>query len=439
MTRKIAACPTPPQDRNAWRGLDRLEYDITLVTPMFGGGVIPGEADPVTLIRPPTIRGQLRFWWRACRGAGFTEPPDLHQREVGVWGDTEHPSPIIVEVSLRDKGRVEPCPRSRPGYPAYALFPFQSAERGIGKGVHDARFMLRFTFPAEVKDDLEASIWAWMNFGGIGARTRRGCGALWCAQVSPPDANRTDILEWLKESCAKHKATGPTIPPLWAKLGRFWIGPKSSSPFEVWNDIIRLLRDFRQGPGTGRNPGTEANRPGRSRWPEAESIRNATRCRSRRHQSANQMPNEAFPRAEFGMPIVFHFKDGPRKDSRLSSRELAPLDPTDTEIHPTVGENPKTRMASPLILKPLAIDPDQAFPLILLLNAPRPSAVQLVSDAASIGTFPRTSICNAEFATYPNSPMGPPRAGMAARSNDGSAIEAFLAYAGENGYKEVEL
>ena len=42
-----------------------------LITPLFGGGVEPAVADPVTVVRGSEIRGHLRFWWRACRGGQF--------------------------------------------------------------------------------------------------------------------------------------------------------------------------------------------------------------------------------------------------------------------------------------------------------------------------------------------------------------------------------
>jgi len=448
MTRHISDCPKLPQNRDPWRGLERLEYEITLVTSMFGGGVTPGEADPVTLIRPPAIRGQLRFWWRATCGSRFNELDDLRRREIDVWGDTERPSRITVEVELRDKGKIEPWAdrppgktyaQPRPGYPAYALFPFQNGERGVGNGVRDARFTLRFSFPSGLKADLQASIWAWINFGGIGARTRRGCGALWCPKLGLPDTCRRAVQNWLKESCAKQKSIVPTTKASWPKLGRYWIGPKSASPFEAWSEVIGLLHNFRQGVDTGRNCGTESDRPGRSRWPEAESIRLATGCRSRRHSPVRQIPSEAFPRAEFGMPIVFHFKDGPPKHFRGADRELSATDPGHTELHPVMHGEHKTRMASPLILKPLAVNQDLAFPLIVLLNVPRLSVVELVRGTEPIRTFPETSIHNPIFAAYPNSPLGAPGEGMPARSINGSAVEGFLALAAEKGYTEVEL
>src|SRR5579862_2869390 len=56
-------------------------YVIKVVTPLFGGGVDPGENDPHTLIRGTAIRGHLRFWWRATRGARFKDAGELAEEE----------------------------------------------------------------------------------------------------------------------------------------------------------------------------------------------------------------------------------------------------------------------------------------------------------------------------------------------------------------------
>jgi CRISPR-associated protein Cmr1 len=221
-------------------------------------------------------------------------------------------------------------------------------------------------------------------------------------------------------------------PTLWPQLGRFWIGPRTSHPLEAWTEVIYLIREFRQGSGIGRNPGTERNRPGRSRWPEADSIRNTTGAHLRRHAPEPHIPRDAFPRAEFGLPIVFHFKDGPRGFNG-PPRERSAFDPLDTELYPMLGSEQKGRMASPLILKPLALSSDEALPMILKLNAPQPTGLALVGKAYATCSYSDDSIHNPKFAEYRYSPMG------GGRSPAGSALEAFLAFAEEKGYTEVVL
>ncbi|GIW75944.1 MAG: hypothetical protein KatS3mg104_1007 [Phycisphaerae bacterium] len=179
----------------------------------------------------------------------------------------------------------------------------------------------------------------------------------------------------------------------------------------VWDWLIGRFRHFRQGEGLGRNPGSQPNRPGRSRWPEPETIRRVTGRRIARHARLPRIPDDAFPRAELGLPIVFHFKD---KD-----------DPPDTVLYPSAGpEGKRERMASPLILKPLALQSGKAVPLILRLKTPALTGVDLRR-----GLPPTTVIRDPRLSNYPNSPL--------AGSPNGSALEAFLAYAKSQGFTEV--
>src|SRR5271157_2833052 len=76
-------------------------FIIEVITPMFGGGVKTSENDPLTAIRPTSIRGHLRFWWRATRGATRCGTvAELRQREGEIWGTTDNPSPVCIEVPV---------------------------------------------------------------------------------------------------------------------------------------------------------------------------------------------------------------------------------------------------------------------------------------------------------------------------------------------------
>ena len=65
---------------------------------MFGGGVEPGEPDPSLPIRGTSIRGQLRFWWRTTCGR-LLPTSKMWRREEEIFGSTEFPSPLEVEVT----------------------------------------------------------------------------------------------------------------------------------------------------------------------------------------------------------------------------------------------------------------------------------------------------------------------------------------------------
>lgn len=197
----------------------------------------------------------------------------------------------------------------------------------------------------------------------------------------------------------------------------FLLGQQTSNAINAWDSVIRVLQIFRQGVDVGRNPGSSPQQPGRSRWPEPESIRRITGRRCSRHSRIPDIPDDAFPRAELGLPIVFHFKD---RD-----------DPPDTVLYPGGGpEGQRERMASPLILKAVALQNDQFVPAIVRLKTPPLTAVDLRKDHQS-PPLPRTSrIRDPQLANYPKSPLQ-------GRATSGSAIEGFLAYAQSQGFEEV--
>ena len=427
--RSIADCPVPPKGDHD-PDTKTKKYYIQVITPIFGGGVKAGENDPVTSIRPSSIRGHLRFWWRATRGTRFNSVLELRKREGEIWGTTENPSKVALEIKLESSGKSYPCayfpedknfPRFEKNHPSYALFPFQGNKRdGIPPAscTSNVSFELKLTYPQDLFQDVNAAVWAWTNFGGIGARTRRGCGTLYCKEFSP---KKESLNSWYRSSLESfgvdlsRSQDWPTMPD------RFFVRDNNSNNvLQGWTDVVGLMQTFRQGQGMGRNPGSSPNRPGRSRWPEPESIRLATSSRSAQHSRMPAIPNDAFPRAELGLPIVFHFKDNG--------------DPKDTELYPVIDGQKKTRMSSPLILRPMICKNGEVLQLILKLEATVPNEVVL-EKAPGSPTFKKIS--DPALAKYPNSPMGSPKAGAPARSSSGSAIEGFLAFAEENGFMEV--
>jgi len=61
LPRKISKCEKWPENVIPHPGFETKSYYIQVITPIFGGGTEAGVNDPVTLIRPSSIRGHLRF------------------------------------------------------------------------------------------------------------------------------------------------------------------------------------------------------------------------------------------------------------------------------------------------------------------------------------------------------------------------------------------
>lgn len=437
MPKDIPVCPPKPQPQ----GDSACEYDFELVTPMFGGGVEPRANDANCPVRATAVRGQLAFWWRATCGSRYRSVPELRAAQSLVWGSTERASQVQVLVDRVVADAPAPCARfrwdprasggrgrwqtdwqppfgDRDSALPYALFPFQgetpppnpnaTATVPPASCIRRATFRLTLRCPKALWSEVEPAVWAWANFGGLGGRTRRGCGAIVCKSLAPPSA--VGFKPWLSASLTRFGLTLGTGGSDWPQFTEgVWYFPTGQAATTTWDRLIWTFRQFRQGQGVGRNPGHP--RPGRSRFPEPESIRRVATGTNRGasgHQPLPQMPDDAFPRAEFGLPIVFHFQGRG--------------EPGDTTLQPVVGGTTEQRMASPLLFRPLATADGTALAVIVKLRTPAVAAVELTGRPVTRpAVFGPTAIRRPDLATYPNSPL--------AGSPTGSAVEGFLAFA----------
>nr|UXE44328.1 hypothetical protein Hi04_10k_c2089_00016 [uncultured bacterium] len=340
---------------------------LQTITPVFGGGYETREVDPLCIIRPAAVRGQLRFWWRAVAGARFSNGADLFRAESELFGSADTPGGVRIRVQIHtagteqrcagfelgDNGRYRAFPKFVQNWPAYALQAFQgelcegsmSVKREPEIARCGCRFALTISYlDSSRKKELTDAVGAWIKYGGIGARTRRGCGSLSCAeapQFSPSPVSSETL----------HPALAGSVSI---------VGDIVDDPVIAWRDAVNAYRDFRQGEGVARThrrdkpPGANLNSPGRSWWPEPDSIRRITGHASRGHEPTHPV-ELGFPRAELGLPIIFHFKDKGQGD------------PEDTTLHG--ARDGHDRFASPVITKAIAVDGGYR-PLVLVLNTP---------------------------------------------------------------------
>jgi CRISPR-associated protein Cmr1 len=319
-----------------------LKLEVRLVTVLCGGGTQTGRPDDITEFRSTSVRGHLRFWWRATRGAQFRSWEELRRREGRVWGETDYQSPVRV--------RVDVPPELRPTRVAlseyqndldrkYALFPLyqRGAELDEKLLLRGGGFHLKVSVDVTrsekdaILPDVEAALWAWLNLGGLGARTRRGAGALYCK----------DQAGW----SPKHIAGDGDAKPWPTLKGSILLWGPEMSWDQAWTELLRLYREFRQD-RDGRGP---------THWPEPDEIRSL-------HETG-QPKGQGFPRSTLGLPIVFHFKDrGEPPDYVLTER---------------TREQKEGRMTSPIIIRPFAVAFERARPVVLILNAPEPSDLYL--------------------------------------------------------------
>ncbi len=355
------------------------ERTYRFLTPVFGGGVrVEGHrkhADPRTPVRVPSIRGQLRFWWRACNPRRCTTIETLHTAEGEVFGLASDPSPLSIAVLKQPASRTELRVlldgdqfRAVPGMDdlAYGAFPLRDPDRSARHGVlheHRGDWIVGFRYPERLRDDIEAARWAWAHFGGLGGRTRRGFGAI--VQITGP-------LPSIEDGWGSFVG-GVSVP--WPHLGAdssiSVVESKETyeSGMKAQATLLRKLRHFRQGGDFGRRRG-EGQRPGRSYWPEPDAIRRLLKTASVAHKDpVNRV--DKFPRAAFGLPVIFHFKDGKQGDPDQTT--LVPVPIGSKEV------KPGNRLASPLLLRPHMQSSNRITAMGLRIEHAAPERMVLVS------------------------------------------------------------
>ena len=181
---------SPDAIRTAWEAKrpsaapDPVTARCKLITPMYGGGVKPGQVDRELPIRSGALRGQLRFWWRLLNGADRI-PQEVFRAESALWGGISSQGSRASQVTL--KIRTTPAEDHHlagksevVGFPGYALILERNDDPVLLKDGYEFDLMLHFTRKVtgpQREQIIEALRW-WASFGGVGARTRRGLGAV---------------------------------------------------------------------------------------------------------------------------------------------------------------------------------------------------------------------------------------------------------------------
>jgi hypothetical protein len=165
-------------------------FHLELITPCFCGGA---EPEKQAEIRAPSIRGQLRWWFRTLGGFQSLAARGLSVREQEAYifgstaGDEGKAGKLIVRV-------ISPQPRSERakaddlgagmntplGYALFPLRPFGDNDGKKGKLAEGAQFSVSIHWrgKTDVWDSVRALVAVWGHLGCLGFRGRRGFGAL---------------------------------------------------------------------------------------------------------------------------------------------------------------------------------------------------------------------------------------------------------------------
>ena len=212
------------------------------------------------------------------------------------------------------------------------------------------------------ENEVVDSIKLWALFGGLGARTRRGCGSLYCKEIAEQFQTTDDINQFVQGLAGNQDAALSTS--AYPRLAGTRFGARTSQNNDAakeWCEHLGRYGAFRQAPGVGRRRGAN-NRPGRSYWPEPDAIRRITGEHAQNHAPEHPAGNW-FPKGAYGLPILTEFRN-------------AGGDPPGKYTLSPAGEN-QERWPSPVILKVTKLGGGNIARLCLILNDQGPQSLNL--------------------------------------------------------------
>ncbi len=395
------------RDRLGGPALVEIKVPLKTITPVLGGATRPQkvddeqEVDEVDGIRAPTVRGHLRFWWRALHGHQYETSQKLYEAESALWGRAAGRgiggrSLVEIMITSKENKKIETYKLSKNDFHCnsfYALWPARADELWR-PGVC---FTLSILCPQDREKTIKNVVRAWILFGGYGGRTRRGVGSL-TVDGEPTDwlpdakthANLRSALETLFETDIFAPLPGklPTDVPL-LRGAELSVGePSKSEPKAAWTTAIGWLKEFRQGapPQDTTSPEDWARqrgdnqRPGRSNWPEADKVRQNSLPRGGLPwaHGPKHSPVPAWPRGGFGLPILGQFQKENRNGVHWEKSLRPCTEPGNFQLQLAINGEKCDRLASPLIVKALPLANGEFLPCALWLNRAYPKNGEIV-------------------------------------------------------------
>ena len=191
-------------------------YECEVLSPMFIGGAKPLDAE----LRPPTIKGALRFWWRAMHGNLDIKELKEKENEVFGSGGGDNPTKSKVWISVENisgQPQIKDFPESSKitvktpkgekkvrilDYLAFGLTKFENGRTIIEKKYfgQGTLFNIRLGYDEKLDEKLQKEIELAFHFlsyfGGLGAKSRNGFGRF---QILNADYKYDEIINLVKK------------------------------------------------------------------------------------------------------------------------------------------------------------------------------------------------------------------------------------------------
>ncbi|WP_349618208.1 type III-B CRISPR module RAMP protein Cmr1 [Azotobacter salinestris] len=317
------------------------EYKIT--TPMFLGGAFPTESIDSQQFRNASLKGALRFWWRALnwgrvlKASGGDEAAALkvlHAREGELFGKaSDGKDSVQSRVQLRSELRGSS--QVGRGQTLHGL----NYLLGMGLFSHKAKEPLfikgtlrpylsggTLTLKARLKpqtsqediDSIKETLITTGLFGAVGSRARKGFGSLAIQWIEQSGQRRTfnDLQSILNCISMEFSASADAPLSAFTRASRIDVSASGTSALHLLIQVGQEMQAYRDG--------TVPNRDKENNFPE-DRVRAKTAAEGKKISSLPQ-------RAAFGLPHNYHWIGSPLE------LELSPK------------ESSRNRRASPLLI-----------------------------------------------------------------------------------------
>lgn len=317
-----------------------IQASYRIVTPMFLGDA----EQKASGIRPPSVKGALRFWWRALNWGRFRKdaPNDakalqnLHRAEAELFGAASDDGDsgqgrFLLRAGYTEESQQVDWDKPLPGMQyllGQGLYHFKNGlqREYLKPGTLELELLLKPKISEEQRYQLRHSLLALGLFGGLGSRARHGLGSV---TVESIEDNRENVV-WVPQKRAdlgeldkRFQIRLPeTLPPFTAfsKLSRFDLSAMDHDPLLLLAAIGQQMQLYRS---WGRKKKVNGQ-PAEQNFPDDHH--------SARAAADGQKPKALPRRMIFGLPHNYFFSSDRKK------LDIAP------------AEEGRNRRASPLFL-----------------------------------------------------------------------------------------
>jgi CRISPR type III-B/RAMP module RAMP protein Cmr1 len=282
--------------------MKRASFQFEVLTPAIAGGA---RSKRQAEIRPASIRGQLRWWFRVL-GGFQSQTGSVRSREAEVFGsisgDTLHSSRLTVRVAhapvCTPPKTMEALGAAQFSEKGYLLWPLRKDDDARATIAAGSKFELQVLWKGETAfwPDVLALVSIFANLGSLGFRSRRAMGAL----------------------------AANSVPPLAAALGRFasprdisikWLPAKNAD--NAIKELGGWLKSWRAYGRTKDDPRPEQQMPG-FKWAKSDHDLGAAVL-------FGGTQAQAVFRAALGLPLNQRFNAGSLDWNTDSGRFASPV------------------------------------------------------------------------------------------------------------------